>query len=84
MTNMRRTGFRSPGHRFGFAVCYLMLIATGRVAARLAADFRTLGAAGKLARPASVVLQLPVLVCWLLVRPMSLAAYAACCALAPG
>jgi hypothetical protein len=83
MTDAPRASFRSSGHRFGFAVCYLVLIATGRVAARLAADFRTLGAAGKLTRPISVVLQLPVLACWLLVRPMSLAAYAACCALAP-
>jgi hypothetical protein len=83
MTETTQAGFRSTGHRFGFALCYLTMIATGRVAARLAADFRALGAGGKLARPVSVVLQLPVLACWLLVRPMSLAAYAACCALAP-
>jgi hypothetical protein len=82
MTDPTQAGFRSTGRRFGFVLCYLMLIATGRVAARLAADFRALGTPGKLARPVSVVLQLPVLACWLLVRPVSLAAYAGCCALA--
>jgi hypothetical protein len=33
--------------------------------------------------PLTVVLQLPVLACWLLVRPVSLAAFFACSALAP-
>jgi hypothetical protein len=68
--------------RFLFDVCYVLLIATGRIAARLAADFRTLRSDGTLPKAASLVLQLPILACWLLVRPMSLAAYAACCTLA--
>jgi hypothetical protein len=68
--------------RFLFDVCYLLLIATGRIAARLAGDFRALGSDGKLPRAVSIVLQLPILAGWLLVRPVSLAAYAACCTLA--
>ena len=33
--------------------------------------------------PFPVLLQLPVVACWLLVRPISVAAFAICCALAP-
>ena len=33
--------------------------------------------------PLPVLLQLPVLACWLLVRPISIAAFAGCCAFAP-
>jgi hypothetical protein len=55
---------------------------TGRVAARLAADFRTLGSLDNRFILVSVVLRLPVFACWLVVRPISLAAFAACRALA--
>ena len=56
--------------RVAYGFCYLVLLGTGRVAARLATDFRVLA-------------QLPVLLCWLVVRPVSLAAFSACSALAP-
>jgi hypothetical protein len=69
--------------RIAYATCYLLMLLSGKSAARLAADFRTLGAAGRQFGPLTVVLQLPVLACWLLVRPISLAAFAGCCALAP-
>jgi hypothetical protein len=69
----------SPTRRLAYRVCYLLTLLTGTAAARLAADFRMLGRAG----PAAVVLQLPVFICWLVVRPISCAAFAGCCALAP-
>lgn len=65
-----------------YRVCYVLLIASGRLAARLAADFRVLAESRERLGPLTVVLQLPVFVCWLLVRPVSLAAYSGCCALA--
>jgi hypothetical protein len=69
--------------RVAYRTCYLLMLVTGRAAARLAADFRVLGSARRLVGPLAIVLQLPVLVCWLLVRPISLAAFSACRALAP-
>jgi len=63
--------------RIAYRTCYLLTLLTGKAAARLAADFRTLGRAG----PAAIVLQLPVFLCWLVVRPISCAAFAGCCAL---
>jgi len=66
-----------------YRVCYLLMLGSGRLAARLAADFRVLGEARGRLGPLVVVLQLPVLACWLLARPVSLAAFSACCALAP-
>jgi len=66
-----------------YRLCYILLLASGRVAARLAADFRVLAEARERLGPLTVVLQLPVLACWLLVRPVSLAAYSGCRALAP-
>jgi len=60
-----------------------VFIVTGRAAARLAADFRALGAAANRFGPISVLLQLPIFACWLLVRPISIAAFSACCSLAP-
>jgi hypothetical protein len=59
------------------------MLMSGRAATRLAADFRVLGSAARHVGPVAVVLQLPVLACWLLVRPISLAAFSACRALAP-
>ena len=65
--------------RIAYRACYVLTLVTGTAAARLASDFRTLGRAG----PMAVVLQFPVFVCWLVVRPISCAAFAGCCALAP-
>jgi hypothetical protein len=74
-----------PGsRRLVYVFCYAVLIASGRIAARLAADFRALGSLDRRFTLVSRVLQFPVLACWLVVRPISLAAFAACCALAPG
>jgi len=69
--------------RIAYRVCYVLLLGSGRIAARLAADFRVLAEARERLGPLTVILQLPVLLCWLLVRPVSLAAYSGCCALAP-
>lgn len=69
--------------RIAYRLSYLVLLASGRAAARLAADFRVLARNGERLGPLTVVLQLPVLACWLLVRPVSLAAFCACSALAP-
>ena len=69
--------------RLAYRLSYLVLLASGRAAARLAADFRVLAHAGERLGPLTVVLQLPVLGCWLVVRPISFAAFSACSALAP-
>jgi len=58
------------------------MLVSGKSAARLAADFRTLASFGGRLGPLTVLLQLPVLACWLLVRPVSLGAFAGCCAIA--
>jgi hypothetical protein len=69
--------------RLAYRVCYLVLIVSGRAAARLARDYRTLGSVDKRLTVVSLVLQAPVFLCWLLVRPISLAAFAGCAALTP-
>ena len=66
-------------YRIAFLACYFVTLASGTAAARLAADFRELGRAG----PLAVVLQLPVIACWAVVRAISWAGFAGCCALAP-
>jgi hypothetical protein len=66
-------------YRIAFRACYLLTLVTGTAAARLASDFRVLGSAG----PLAVVLQLPVIACWAVVRAISCAGFAGCCALAP-
>lgn len=66
-----------------YRVCFVLLLVSGRVAARLAADFRVLAEHRERLGLLTVLLQLPVVVCWLLVRPISLAAYTGCRALAP-
>ena len=66
-----------------YRACYLLLIASGRAAAKLATDFRVLAEHRERLGLLTVLLQLPVLLCWLLVRPISLAAYSGCRALAP-
>ena len=68
---------------FAYRFSYVVLLASGRGAARLAADFRVLAYAGERLGPLTVVLQLPVVLCWIVVRPISLAAFFACRALAP-
>jgi hypothetical protein len=70
--------------RFIYVLCYAVLIGSGRVAALLAADFRALGSLDRRFTFVASVLQLPVLACWLVMRPISLAAFAACRALAVG
>jgi hypothetical protein len=60
----------------------VLLLASGRMAARLAADFRVLAEARERVGPLVLLLQLPVHGGWLLARPISLAAFSACCALA--
>jgi hypothetical protein len=77
----RRRG--AVAYRAAYRICYVVMLVTGVAAARLAADFRTLGAARARLGPLRVVLQVPVLACWMLVRPISLAAFAGCCELAP-
>jgi hypothetical protein len=69
--------------RLAYQLCYVVLIVSGRTAARLAADFRTLGSIDRRFTIVSVVLQAPVFACWLLVRPISLVAFAGCSALGP-
>jgi hypothetical protein len=66
-------------YRLAFRGCLLVTVFTGRVAARLADDLRELGRVG----PVAIVLQLPVLAAWLVVRGISSAGFAGCCALAP-
>jgi hypothetical protein len=68
--------------KVGFRACYLVTLASGTAAACLADTFRALGAANARLGPLVILLQLPVLLCWLLARPISLAAFAACIALA--
>lgn len=68
--------------RLAYAACYVVFILTGRAAARLAHAFRALGTAANRFGPLPMLLQLPVFACWLLVRPISIAAFAACCSLA--
>ncbi|HEX2292567.1 MAG TPA: hypothetical protein VHH55_04595 [Gaiellaceae bacterium] len=68
--------------RIGFRSCYLLTLASGTAAAHLAALFRALGEAGARIGPLAVVIQLPVVLGWLVVRPISLAAFAGCTAFA--
>ena len=85
--------FRSPvrGHRndlpvssvIAYRACFVLLLVSGRLAARLAADFRVLAEHRERFGLLTVLLQLPVFLCWLLVRPISVAAYTGCRALAP-
>ena len=66
-----------------YRCCYVIGVASGTAATRLAADFRALGATRPGLAPLTVVLQFTVLACWLIVRPISLTAFTACFALAP-
>jgi hypothetical protein len=77
-----RARAQSRTRRLAYRMCYVVLIASGRAAARLASDFRTLGSFGDRVGVITVVLQVPVLAFWFIVRPISIAAFAACCTLA--
>jgi len=68
--------------QLAYRICYLLMLGSGRLTARLAEDFSVLGEGRKRLGPLVIVLQMPVLACWLLVRPVSLAAFSACSALA--
>jgi hypothetical protein len=72
-------GLRRLGYRLG----YVILTVSGRAAARLAADFRTLGSVDARLRIVALVLQTPVIACWVVVRAISVAAFAGCAAFAP-
>lgn len=80
---LSRVASRPMVSLFAYRFSYLVLLGSGRVAALLAADFRVLAHAGERLGPLTVVLQLPVVLCWLVVRPISLAAFFVCRALAP-
>lgn len=69
--------------RAAYRLCYVVMVVTGAAAARLAADFRILSTHGAWLGPLRIVLQVPVLAGWALMRPISLAAFAGCCELAP-
>jgi hypothetical protein len=66
-----------------FRISYLICLFSGRVAARLAADYRALANASQRWGPLAVALQLPVLVAWWPVRALSLGSFALCQALVP-
>ncbi len=66
-----------------FRISYLICLASGRVAARLAADYRVLARASQRWGPLVVPLQLPVLVAWWPARALSVGSLAVCEALAP-
>jgi hypothetical protein len=59
------------------------MLVTGIAAARLASDFRVLRTDAAWLGPLRLVLQVPVLAGWALMRPISLVAFAGCCELAP-
>ena len=82
MSVRERARAQSRTRQLAYRACYVVLIASGRAAARLASDFRTLGSFGDRVGVISVVLQVPVLAFWMIVRPISIAAFAACRALA--
>jgi hypothetical protein len=69
---------QTSAYRLAYRALYVLTLAASTAAARLAADFRTLGEGGAIA----IVLQFPVLIAWLVVRPISCAGFAGCSALA--
>ncbi len=69
--------------RLAFRAAFLLCMLSGKAAARLAADFRELGSMSPRLWPVSLLLQLPVLACWLVMRPLSLSTFALCSAIAP-
>jgi hypothetical protein len=65
-------------YRFAYRSLFVVTFVAAKTSARLAADFRTLGEAG----PVAIILQLPVAVAWLVVRPIACAGFFGCSALA--
>lgn len=66
-----------------FRISYLICLASGRLAARLADDYRELARASQRWGPLVVPLQLPVLVAWWPARALSVSSFAVCTALVP-
>jgi hypothetical protein len=66
-----------------FRISYLICVASGRVAAWLADDYRALSRASQRWGPLVVPLQLPVLVAWWPARALSVGSLAVCEALVP-
>jgi hypothetical protein len=66
-----------------FRISYLICLASGRLAARLAADYRELARASQRWGPLVVPLQLPVLAAWCPARALSVGSFAVCAALVP-
>ena len=66
-----------------FRISYVICLASGRVAARLAADYRVLAEASQRWGPLVMALQLPVLVVRLPARALSVGSFAVCEALVP-
>ena len=67
--------------RIAYRLSYLICIASGHVAAWLAADFRALTRASRRWGPLVVPLQLPVLIAWGPARALSIGSFALCEAL---
>ena len=82
-STQRRRGATALAYRAAYRICYVVMLVTGVAAARLAADFRVLGTHAAWLGPLRIVLQVPVLAGWALLRPISLVAFAGCCELAP-
>lgn len=68
--------------KLAYRVSYLVCIASSRVAALLARDFRALSRAYRRWGPLVVPLQLPLLVAWCPARAVSLGSFAVCQTLA--
>jgi hypothetical protein len=66
-----------------FRISYVICLATGRLAARLADDYLVLARASQRWGPLVVPLQLPVLVAWWPARALSVSSFAVCAALVP-
>jgi hypothetical protein len=68
--------------RLAYRLSFLLFVASGRLAAALARDFRDLSRASRRWGALVVPLQLPVLIVWAPARMVSLASFAVCAALA--
>jgi hypothetical protein len=72
-----------PHVKTAFRISYLICLASGRLAARLADDYRVLARASQRWGPLVLPLQLPVLVAWWPARALSVSSFAVCAALVP-
>jgi hypothetical protein len=80
---VNRNELATVTHRLLYRCSYALFLTTGHAAARLAGAFRDLGETSRRIGPLVLALQLPLLACWLVMRPLSLVSFAACSALAP-